>query len=156
MGQEEIGPGASASTEKFAPVSKINRLIDSHSPPPVINTQDSLGVIRMEAWVGTTGTFSPDCLVNLTPGAYTSEGSHFSSIFFWSLQTGPGVWGQLRCLAVVLLEMPLLSTVITSPSLFTWISLGIFLRLFQRGSNSHARVTVYCLVLFFFCFLFSS
>ena len=55
MGQEEIGPGASASTEKFAPVSKINRLIDSHSPPPVINTQDSLGVIRMEAWVGTTG-----------------------------------------------------------------------------------------------------
>ena len=45
--------------------------------------------------------------------------------------------GQLRCLREIPLEMPLLSTVVTSPSLFTWVPLGIFLRLFQSRSNSH-------------------
>ena len=33
--------------------------------------------------------------------------------------------------------MPLLSTVIASPSLFTWVPLRIFLRLIQDGSYSH-------------------
>ena len=53
----EGGPGASVSTEKVAPVSKRNQLIDP--PPPhthtVINTQGSSGVIRMVACVGTPG-----------------------------------------------------------------------------------------------------
>ena len=50
----ESGPGASVSTEKVAPVSKRNQLID---PPThtVINTQGSSGVIRMVACVGTPG-----------------------------------------------------------------------------------------------------
>ena len=48
----ESGPGASMSTEKVAPVSKRNQLID---PPTVIDTQGSSGVIRMVARVGTPG-----------------------------------------------------------------------------------------------------
>ena len=53
------------------------------------------------------------------------------------LQTGHGAEGLLRCLKAVPFKMPLLSTVITSLSLSTWVPLGIFLRLFQSGSNSH-------------------
>ena len=51
----------------------------------------------------------------------------------WSL------WSRrwLRCLRAILPEMPLLPTIITSPSLFTWVLLGLFLRLFQSRSNRH-------------------
>ena len=34
--------------------------------------------------------------------------------------------GRLRCLRAIPLEVPLLSTVIASPCLFTWVPLGIF------------------------------
>ena len=54
----------------------------------------------------------------------------FFTDWTWSL-------GWLRCLRAILLEMLLLSTVLTSLSLFTWVPLGIFLRLFQSRSNSH-------------------
>ena len=46
-------------------------------------------------------------------------------------------WGQIRCQRRIPLEIPLLSTVITSPFIFTWIPLGTFLRLFQCMSISH-------------------
>ena len=82
---------------------------------------------------GPPGTFGPDCLESLTPGAYTSEGSLFSSM---AVCRPDMELGQLRCLRAFLLEMPFLSTVITSPSLFTWVSLGILLRLFQSRYNS--------------------
>ena len=84
--------------------------------------------------MGTQDTFSHDYLESMTPGAYNSEGSLFSSMVFadqtWSRR-------QLRCLRTIPLEMPLLSTVIASLSLFTWVPLGILLRLFQSRSNSH-------------------
>ena len=54
----------------------------------------------------------------------------------WSFADWIWSWGWLRCLRAMPLEMPLLSTVITSPSLFTWVPLGIFLRLFQSWFNS--------------------
>ena len=41
--------------------------------------------------------------------------------------------GRLRGLRAIPLEMPLLSTAIASPSLFTWVPQGIFLRLFKNG-----------------------
>ena len=59
------------------------------------------------------------------------------SSLVWSFADWTWSWGRLRCLRAILLEMPLLSSAITSPSLFTWVSLGIFLRLFQSSSNSH-------------------
>ena len=49
----------------------------------------------------------------------------------WSLADRKWSLGRLRCLRAIPLEGPLLSTVIASPSLFTWVPLGIFLRLFQ-------------------------
>ena len=55
----------------------------------------------------------------------------------WSLADQTQSWGQLRFLRAIQLEVPLLSTVIASPSLFTWVPLGIFLRLFKNGSDSH-------------------
>ena len=45
--------------------------------------------------------------------------------------------GQLRCLREIPLEVPLLFTIIASPSLFTWVPLDIFLRLFKNASHSH-------------------
>ena len=78
-------------------------------------------------WSEPPDTFSPDCLESLTPGIYCLRGQ--------SLLRCRAGW--LRCLRPIPLEMPLLSTVITNPSLFTWVSLGIFLRLFQWRSNSH-------------------
>ena len=79
-------------------------------------------------------TLIPDCLESLTPGAYTTEDSLFS---IWSFADRTWSQGRLRCLRAILLEMPILSTVIPSPSLFTWVTVGIFLRLFQSRSNSH-------------------
>ena len=62
------------SKEKAAPGSKIK---STGWPPTVINAQGSSGVIRVEACVG---TFGPDCPESPTPGAYTLEGSLFSSM----------------------------------------------------------------------------
>ena len=50
----------------------------------------------------------------------------------WSLVDQTWSQGKLRCLRAILLELPLLSTVIASLSLFTWAPLGIFLRLFKN------------------------
>ena len=87
---------------------------------------------------------------------------HLQSRFSWVQPLGPTprrpvsspVWsfahqtwscGWLRCLRAILLEMPLLSTVITSSSLFTLVPLGIFsLRLFQSKSYSHLGASVFC------------
>ena len=41
---------------------------------------------------GPLGTFSPNCLENLTPVLYASEGSLFQ---YGPLQTGHGAWGGL-------------------------------------------------------------
>ena len=54
-------------------------------PFTVINTWSSSGVIRRGACVGTQDTFSHDYLESMTPGAYNSEGSLFSSIFLCRL-----------------------------------------------------------------------
>ena len=58
--------------------------------------------------------------------------------------------GWLRGLRAILLDVPLVSTVIASPSLFTWVPLGILLRLFQSRSNSHAGDSVFPWYFFFF------
>ena len=120
MDREESGPGASVSTEKVAPMSK-RKSIDW--PPTVINTHDSSGVIRMGACVwGPPGTFSPDCLESPTPGAYTSEGSLSSSVVLCRPDLEPRAAQMPEGNPT---EMPRLSTVIISPSLFTWVSLRI-------------------------------
>ena len=77
MDQEESGPRGSVSTEKVAPVSKRK---STDWPPTVVTTQGSSSIIRIETCVGTLGTFSPNCLESLTPGAYTLEGSLFASM----------------------------------------------------------------------------
>ena len=61
------------------------------------------------------------------------------SLPVWSFADWTWSRGQLRCLRAIPLEMPLLSTVIASPSLFTWVPLGIFLRLFKNGFHSHCE-----------------
>ena len=57
----------------------------------------------------------------------------------WSIVDQTWIRGQLRCLRAIPLGVPLLSTVIASPSLFTWVPLGIFLRLFKNGSDNHYK-----------------
>ena len=57
----------------------------------------------------------------------------------WSFADWTWSWGRLRCLWAISLVIPLLSTVIEIPSLFTWVSLGIFFRLFKNGSYSHCK-----------------
>ena len=71
--QEESGPGASVSTEKVATVSQRT---STTWCPTVIGPLVLLG--WKFVW-GPPGTFGPDCLESLTPGAYTSEDSLFSS-----------------------------------------------------------------------------
>ena len=44
----------------------------------------------------------------------------------WSLADRTWSRGRLRCLRAILLEVPLPSTVIASPSFFSWVPLGIF------------------------------
>ena len=84
---------------------------------------------------GPPGTFSPDCLESPTPETYTSGGSLSSR---WSFADQTWSWGRVRCLRAILLEVPLLSTVIASPSLFTWLPLDIFLfRLIHSSFHSH-------------------
>ena len=78
---------------------------------------------------GPLGTFSLDCLQSPTLETYASEGSLSSSVVFCRLEWS---WGWLRCLRAIPLEVPLLSTVIASTTLFIWVPLGIFLRPFKR------------------------
>ena len=85
--QEESRPGASASTENIAPVSK--RKSTDYSPP----TQGPQVYVGWELVWGPPDTFSPDCLESPTPGAYTSEGSLSSGVVI--LQTGHGARGSL-------------------------------------------------------------
>ena len=82
---------------------------------------------------GPPGTFSPDGLESQTPE---------------TCGVSPPVWpfadrtwsrGRLRGLRAIPLEMPLLSTAIASPPLFTCVPLGIFLRLFKNGFHSHCE-----------------
>ena len=79
---------------------------------------------------GPPGTFSPDCLESLTPETYASGAVSLpvSSFADWTWSQG---W--LICLRAIPLEVPLLSTVIANPSLFTWVPLGIFLWLFKKS-----------------------
>ena len=76
----------------------------------------------------------------------------------WSFADRTWSQGRLRCLRAIPLEMPLLSTVIASPSLFTWVPLGIFLRLFKNGFHSHCNGfrPFLCLYLFIYFFAFLS
>ena len=83
---------------------------------------------------GPPGIFSPDCLESSTPETYASGGSLSSNVVLCRRDMELG-W--LRCLKAILLEMPLLSKVMTSPSFFIWAPHGIFLRLFKNGSHSH-------------------
>ena len=76
------------------------------------------------------------------------------SLPVWSFADQTWSWGWLKCLRAILLEMSLLSTVIASPSLFTWVPLGIFLRLLKNVFHSHGEG--FCLFLcLFFAFLSS-
>ena len=85
---------------------------------------------------GPPDTFSPYCLESLTlgPTPWRAVSSPLWSFGDWTWSRG---W--LRSLRAILLEMPLLSTVIASPSLFTWDPLGIFLRLFKNVFHSHGE-----------------
>ena len=76
------------------------------------------------------------------------------SLPVWSFADGTWSRGRLRCLRAIPLEMPLLSTVIASPSLFTWAPLGIFLRLFKNVFHSHGEG--FRLFFIFFCLSFFS
>ena len=106
---------------------------------------------------GPPGTFSLDCLESPTLETYASGGSLSSSVVLCRPDMelggggGEGVW--LRCLRAIPLEVPLLSTIIASPSLFTWAPLGIFLRLFKNIFHSHGEGFRLFLCLFF-AFLF--
>ena len=61
------------------------------------------------------------------------------SLPVWSFADWTGNWGRLRCLRAIPLEVPLLSTVIASPPLSTWVPLRVFLRLFKNSSHSHCK-----------------
>ena len=73
------------------------------------------------------------------------------SLSVWSFADRTCSRGWLRCLRAIPLEVPLLSTVIASPSLFTWAPLGIFLRLFKNVFHSHGEAAF--VFFFFFAFL---
>ena len=93
-------------------------------PPAVINTQDSTGVIRMKGCVGTPRYFQSRLPLESDPWGLCLGGQSLLRCgrftdWTWSQ-------GQLRCLRAIPLEMPLLSTVITSPPLPTWVPLGTF------------------------------
>ena len=72
----------------------------------------------------------------------------------WSFADWSWTQGQLRSLRSIPLVVPLLSTVIASPSLFTWVLLGIFLRLFKKVFHSHCEGFRLFLYLFFAFFSF--
>ena len=132
-GSGESRPAALVSTEKVAPVSK-RKLTDSPPPlPTVIDIQGSSGVIRMGDCVGTPGHLQSQ-LSRVWPLGPTPWRVVSSPV--WSFVDQTWSQEQLRCLRAILLEMPLLFTLITSPFIFIWVPLDIFLRLFQSGSNS--------------------
>ena len=122
-------------------------------PPTVINTRGSSGVIRTGACVGDPRAPSVLMVLRVRPlrptplGAVSPPGWSFAD-WTWSR-------GRLGCLRAIPLEMPLLSTAIASTSLFTWVPLGIFLRLFKNGFHSHFEGfrLFLCLSLPFFLFL---
>ena len=66
-----------------------------------------------------------------------------SLLQYGPLQIGHGAGGGLDAWGQSCLRCPLLSTIITSPSLFTWVPLGIFLRLCRSRSNTHAGVSAF-------------
>ena len=105
---------------------------------------------------GPPDTFSPDCLESPTLETYASGGSLSSSVVLCRPDMEPGggggVW--LRCLRAIPLEVPLLSTIIASPSLFTRAPLGIFLGLFKNVFHSHGKGFRLVLHLFLPFFLF--
>ena len=78
------------------------------------------------------------------------------SLPVWSFEDQTWSQGRLRCLRAIPFEVPLPSTVIAIPSLFTWVLLGICLRLFKNGFHSYAMKGFHlflCLFLPFFLFL---
>ena len=101
----------------------------------------------MELVWGPPCTFGPDCLESQTPETYASGYSLSSRVV---LCRPDMELGALRHLRAIPLEMPLLSTAIASPSLFIWVPLGIFLRLFKNGFHSHYEGFHLFLCLFFF------
>ena len=121
-------------------------------PPTIINTRGSSGVIRTGACVGT-----PRHLQSLRVRPRRPMPLEAVSLPVWSFAYQTWSWGWLRCLRAIPLVVPLLSTVIVSPSLFTWVPLGIFLRLFRNGSHTHCEgfrlfLCLFCLFFFFFIF----
>ena len=72
------------------------------------------------------------------------------SLPVWSFADRTWSQGRLRCLRAIPLEVPLLSTVIASPSLFTWVPLGIFLRLFKNVFIAIAKASTFSIVFFAF------
>ena len=88
-------------------------------PPQLLIPRVPPVLLRQGLVWGPPGTFSPDCLESPTPGACASGASVVLADWIWSR-------GQLKNLRAIPLEMTLLATVITSPSLFTWVPLSIF------------------------------
>ena len=143
MDQKESGPGALVSTEKVPPVSKRK---STDWPPTVINTQGSSGIIRIEACVETLRH-----LQSRLPWESDPWGLHFrgqSLLQYGPFQTRHRSWGWLRHLTAIPFEIPLLSTIVTSPSLFTGDLWAFLLRLFQSRFNNHVGASASCLVLF--------
>ena len=106
-------------------------------PPTIINTQGSSGVIRTGACVGTPGAPSVLIVLRVRPRRPTLLGA--VSLPVWSFADLTWSRGRLKCLRAIPLEVPLLSTVIASPSLFTWAPLGIFLRLFKNVFHGYGE-----------------
>ena len=92
---------------------------------------------------GPQGTFSLDCLESPTPKTYSSGGSLSSSVVLCRPDMG-----QLRCLRAIPLEVPLLSTVIANPSLFTWAPLGVFLGCLRTFFIAIAKASTFSFVFF--------
>ena len=129
---EESGPGAPVSTDKAAPASKRK---STDWSPTGTNPLGSWVLLRQEFVQGLPGTISPDGPETPTSGAYTSEGSLSSSVVLYRPDREQG-W--LRHPRAALFEVPLLSTVLASLTLFTWVPLGIFLfRLIHNSSHRH-------------------
>ena len=82
---------------------------------------------------------APSVLIVLRVRPLRSTPLRAVSLPVWSFADRTRSWGRLRCLRAILLEVPLLSTVIASPSLFTWVPLGIFLRLHKSVFHSHCK-----------------
>jgi len=55
------------------------------------------------------------------------------------LDVAPGAVRHPRAIPLEVLEVPLLSTLIANPSLFTCVPPEIFLRLFKNGSDRHNK-----------------